>query len=330
MAINSTIYSMFNDVISTTHANEDGKVYDNVSKHNALFRRIADKDKVTKEDGGYSIRRTLDYAENSTYQRYSGFDVLNINATDVLTTAEYAWRNTAMSVSASGTDLRNTFGNKQSFINYSVARYNNAKRSFANGMSSDLYSDGTLPNQIGGLQLIVSDIGTGTVGGINSTTNPFWQNVVQSAANPLGGGGAVTLSPSTIENIFLGLWVKLNRNGDMPDFIVCDDTIYQYYELSQTSIKRYTTDGNQNFVGGAGPSIKYKTADVFFDSSGGIPPLHAYFLNTDFLEVVVHSQANMNMREEVMSINQDAVVKTMLWQGNLICTNRSLQGVVTA
>ena len=41
------------------------------------------------EDGGLSIVTPLEYASNSTYQRYSGYDVLNINAVDVLTAAEY-------------------------------------------------------------------------------------------------------------------------------------------------------------------------------------------------------------------------------------------------
>ena len=75
-------------------------------------------------------------------------------------------------------------------------------------------------------------------------------------------------------------------------------------------------------------SMKYKTADVFFDSSGGIPAQHAYFLNTDFLEMVVHRDANMDMPEELRSVNQDAIVMPILWQGNLVCSARFLQGVM--
>ena len=56
--------------------------------------------------------------------------------------------------------------------------------SFKNNMSSDIYSDGTSANQINGLQALVSDAGTGTVGGINSTTYTFWKSIVQSAAAP--------------------------------------------------------------------------------------------------------------------------------------------------
>jgi hypothetical protein len=138
------------------------------------------------------------------------------------------------------------------------------------------------------------------------------------------------MSAATIEQQMLNLWIKLTRGAYMPDLIVMSDDYYAMYEASQTSIKRYTADGSQNFVGGAGPSIKYKTADVFFDSSGGIPAAHAYFLNTDYLEMIAHEDANFTIMDEMSSINQDAVVIPILWQGNLVCSNRSLQGVMKA
>jgi hypothetical protein len=66
---------------------------------------------------------------------------------------------------------------------------------------------------------------------------------------------------------------------------------------------------------------------VFFDSSGGIPAAHAYFVNSDYLDLVAHSAANMTMMDELRSVNQDAVVIPVLFQGNLVCSARFLQGV---
>lgn len=325
----STLFNTFTELVSTTYRNHKKQVADNMSKHNALYRRIMEKGKSRTTDGGLSIVMPLEYANNSTYQRYSGYDTLNINAVDVLTSAEFPWRQIAINVTASGLELRSNSGSNK-IIDMAEKKLKNAQKSAANGMSVDLYSDGTLSNQIGGLQAIVADAGTGTVGGINSSTYTFWQNLVQSAAAPLQGGSAITMSATTIEAQMLQLWIKLTRGADTPDLIVMSDDYYAMYETSQTSIKRYTTDGSQNFVGGAGPSIKYKTADVFFDSSGGIPNAHAYFLNTDYLEVVAHEDADMTIMDEMRSINQDAVVIPILWQGNLTCSNRSLQGVMKA
>lgn len=322
----SSLFNAFTELVSTTYRNHKKTVADNVSKHNALYRRIASKGRVRLEDGGLSIVTPLDYQANSTYQRYSGYDVLNINAVDVLTAAEYPWRQAAVNVAASGLELRTNSG-AQRIINFTKAKITNAQRSFANGLSSDLYSDGTAANQINGLQAIVADSGAGTVGGINASTWAFWQNIVQSAAAPIQGGGAITPGTTTIESLMLPLWIKLTRGADTPDLIVMSDDYFAMYEQSQTSLKRYAPqdDGQGGMV-----SMKYKTADVFFDSSGGIPAQHAYFLNTDFLEMVVHRDANMDMPEEVRSVNQDAIVMPILWQGNLVCSARFLQGVMKA
>lgn len=319
-------FNVFSELVTSTYRNHSKDIADNTSKHNALYRRLTTKGKTRLEDGGLSIVQPLDYQANSTYQRYSGYDVLNINAVDVLTAAEFPWRQVAVNVSVSGLEMRTNSGANR-IINFVKSKITNAQRSFANGLSVDLYSDGTASNQINGLQALVSDTGTGTVGGINAATWAFWQNVVQSAAAPLGGGPAITPSASTIESLMLPTWMRLTRGNDMPDMIVMSDDYFQMYEQSQTSLKRYTSDENGN---GGMVSLKYKNADVFFDSSGGIPAQHMYFLNTDFIELVAHESANMTMMDTVHSVNQDAVVHPILWQGNLVCSARFLQGVVKA
>ena len=319
-------FNQFSELVSTTYRNHSKKVADNVTRNNALYNRLAKKDKVRIEDGGLSIVQPLEYAANTTYQRYSGYDVLNIGAVDVISAAEYAWRQVAVNLSISGREMRTNNGEQQ-IINLVKAKIRNAQNSMANGLSADLYSDGTAANQINGLQALVSDTGLGTVGGINSSSFPFWQNVVQSASAPLQGGGAIVPSATTIESLMLATWIKLTRGMDQPDLIVMSDDYFTFYEQSQTSLKRYTSDENGN---GGMVSMKYKNADVFFDSSGGIPSQHAYFLNTDYIDLVVHRDANVTMMDEISSINQDAVVKSILWMGNLSISNRSLNGVMKA
>lgn len=322
----TSLFTAWTELASTTFRKHRTEVADNVSKHNALYRRLMAKGRIRTEDGGLSIVEPLEYASNSTYQRYSGFDALNINAVDVLTAAEFPWRQVAVNVAASGLELRTNMGESR-IINFTKAKIRNAMNSFKNGLSTDMYSDGTAANQINGIQALVADAGTGTVGQINSSTFPFWQNIVQSAASPLQGGGALTLGPSTIESLMLALYIKLTRGTDMPDMIVASDDLFTFYEQSQTSIKRYsdTSSADGGFI-----TLKYKGADVFFDSSGGIPATHMYFLNTDYLEAVAHRDANMTVMDELHSVNQDAVVIPVLWMGNLVVSARFLQGVLKA
>ena len=325
----TSIYQAWTELAATTFRTHEDEIADNVSKHNALFRRLIEKGKLRKEDGGLSIVAPLEYATNSTYQRYSGFDVLNINAVDVLTAAEYPWRQVAVNVAASGLELRTNMGESR-VINFTKGKIRNAMNSFKNGMSGDIYSDGTAANQINGLQALVSSVGTGTVGQINATTFPFWANQVQSAAAPLQGGSALILGASTIEALMLTMYIKQTRGEDQPDIMVMSDDLYTYFEQSQTSLKRYSSDTGSERANAGLVSLRYKKADVFFDSSGGIPAVTCYSLNTDFMELVVHRDANMTVMDELKSVNQDAVVIPVLWMGNLVCSNRFLQATLHA
>ena len=318
--------AVFTELVSTTFRKHSKDIKDNVSKNNALLRRIYEKKQVRREDGGLTIVAPLDYAQNSTYQRYSGYDVLNVGASDVISSAEYQWRQIAINVVASGLELRTNSGDSK-IINLVKSRMKNAIRTFKNNFSSDVYSDGTLANQINGLQALIADAGTGTVGGIDSSTWTFWKNKVQSAAAPLQGGGAIVPGATTMESLMLPLWLSLVRGDDKPDLIVMDNTYFSFYEQSQTSIKRYTSS---NEAQGGFLELKYKNADVIFDGGSGIPAAHAYFMNTDYLELVVHRDADMEIMDELKPYNQDAAVVPILWMGNLVCSNRSLQGVQKA
>lgn len=323
----SSLYTVFTELVTTTYRNHKPEIADAVSKHNALYRRLSAKGRVRKEDGGLSIVCPLEYAENSTYQRYSGYDPLNVGASDVLTAAEYPWCQVAVHVTASGRELRINNGETR-IVNLVKSRIKNAQKTMANGLAGDFYSAGSLSNQINGLQALIADAGTGTVGGINSSTYSVWQNVVQSAASPLQGGSAITPSATTIESLMLPLYLRLTRGADAPDLIVMSEDYFTFYEQSQTSLKRYapSDEGQGGMV-----SMKYKTADVVFDSSAsGIPSAHGYFLNTDYLEWVVHQDADMEIMDELRAINQDAVVIPCLTMGNLATNNRKLLGVLKA
>ncbi len=317
----------FTELVSTTFRNHSKDVKDNITRNNALYAYMMRKGNTRKEDGGLTITTPLDYNSNGTYQRYSGYDVLNIQQSDVITAAEFQWRQIALNVVASGLELRINSGSNK-ILSLAKARIKNAMRTFKNNFSYDLYSDGTLPNQINGLQALVADTGTGSVGGIDSSAWPFWQNAVQSAAAPLQGGGAITVSATTIESgIMLPLWLNQVRGDDKPDLIVASNDWFSFYESAQVSLKRYTNDDTAN---GGFTSLKYKSADVVFDGGSGIPSAHMYFLNTDYLEMVVHKDADLEIQEDMKPYNQDATVIPVLWMGNLCITNRRLNGVAKA
>lgn len=320
--------SVFTEIVATTFRNHRKEIIDNFSKHNALYRKIALGNKIREESGGHSIVVPLEYAANGTYQRYSGFDVLNVTQSDVFSAAEFNWRQIAINVVSSGYELRVNNG-AQRIANLAKSRIKNAIHTFANNFSSDLYGDGSLTNQIDGLQKLIADAGTGTVGGINSSTWAFWQNKVQSAAAPLQGGAAITPSGTAgiMESLMLPLHMALTVGNDKPDMWVASDDYFTFYESGLVSQKQYV---DANSASGGFLALQYKGVPVFFDGVSGMPAAHMYALNSNYMELVVHSEANLTVMDEAKPYNQDAVVVPILWMGNLVCSNRSRQGLIKA
>lgn len=313
--------SVFTELVTTTFRKHRKEIVDNLSNRNALLKYLMKRGNYRTEDGGLSIAIPLDYAANSTYQRYSDWDVLNIGQSEVISAAEYQWRQIAIHVAASGRELRINSGETR-IINLVKARMKNAIRTFNNNFSFDLYSNGTLTNQINGIQALIADTPTNTVGGIDANTWTFWQNKVFDASD-----NSVTPSATTIENsMLLPAWMMVDRGpDDQPDLIVMSNDWYQFFEQSQTSIKRYI---NQQSVAGGLVSLKYKTADVFFDGNSGIPTSRAYLINTEYLYLVVHEQANLEVLDAQKPVNQDGEIVPIIFMGNLCCSNRSMQCVI--
>jgi len=157
--------STFTELVSTTFRKHRKEIKDNISNRNALLKYIMKRGNYISEDGGLTIATPLDYNANGTYQRYSDWDTLNISQSDVISSAEYQWRQIAINVVASGRELRINSGDSR-IISLAKSRMKNAIRTFNNNFSSDLYSAGSLSNQVNGLQAIVADVNTNTVGGI--------------------------------------------------------------------------------------------------------------------------------------------------------------------
>lgn len=313
--------STFTELVTTTFRKHRKDIKDNLTNRNALLKYMQRRGNMRTEDGGLTIAEPLDYAANGTYQRYSDWDQLDISASDVISAAEYQWRQIAIHVVASGRELRINSGDSR-IINLAKARLKNAVRTFSNSFSSDLYSDGSASNQVNGIQAIIADTNTNTVGGIDASTWTFWQNTVTDASDL-----SVTPSATTIENgLMLPTWLALDRGpDDQPDLIVADTTYYSYFEGSQTSLKRYNdvSKGDAGFV-----TLKYKNADVLYDGNSGISSTRMYFINTNYLHLVVHRDANLDVLESMRPINQDGSVTPILWMGNLTCSNRKMQAVI--
>ena len=309
------------EIISTTLRNRSGEFADNVTNKNALLAKLDEKGAINRLSGGRTIVKELDYAENSTFKYYSGYETLDVSGVDVLSAAEYNWRQAAVAVTISGLEERQNSGSEQ-VINLLTSRITNAMRTMSNKVSEGIYSDGTGTSgkQIDGLKAVVADApSTGTVGGINAATYSFWRNYASSAA---------TTSANILSRMNTA-YNTITRGADQPDIIVGDSTMFGYFESALQANQRFTNDknGNAGFV-----TYSYKGADVILDDATGISTTHnrMYLLNTDYLFFDVHENAYMTPLEGIRPTNQDAMVFPIIFQGNLTCSNRLQQAVLTA
>lgn len=316
------------EIVTTTLRNRTGKLADNVTKNNALLYRLRARGRVKPVTGGRTIVQELNYQENGTYKRYSGYEVLNISPSDVFTGAEYNYAQAAVAVSISGLEMLQNSG-EEAIIDLLEGRIENAEQTLTNNIALDTYSNGTADGgrQIGGIQLLVSLTPTsGITGGIDPSVWAFWRNVAFSGVT--NGGAAV--STATIQTYMNRVYLQLVRGADAPDLIVADNNFYRYYLESMQAMQRVASDELAEL---GFQTLKYMNCDVVLDGGfgGGAPINTMYFLNTKYLFFRPHADRNFApLGDERFAVNQDAMVKLIGFAGNLTTSNRFLQGVLAA
>ena len=304
------------EIVATTLRSRSGELADNVLNHNALLSVLNKKGNVRNADGGREIVEELEYADNGTVSWYSGYEVLDTTPQEVFDAATYDWKQLAGTVTISGLEEIKNSG-KERIINLIEKRIKNLDKSLMNAAATAVYSNGTTdPKAVGGLQLLVADDPTASssVGGINQSTYSFWRNQYSAAA---------ATSADNILSRMNSMWLSTIRGSDSPDCLVAGSGMYTNYEGALQQFQRFQS--SESAAAGF-ESLKYKTADVFYDDQCATTRM--YFLNTDYLYLRPHSQRNFVPLEERQSINQDAMVMPVVWAGNMTCSNRSLQGVV--
>lgn len=309
------------DIISTTLEARSGKIADNVTNNNALLARLKERGKVRTVSGGRLIYEELSFAENGNGGWYSGYDTLPTAPQDVLSAAEFSWKQYAVPVVMSGLEMLQNAGREQ-VIDLLESRIAVAESTMANAISTGLYSDGTGAGgkQLTGLNAAVPvDPTTGTYGGINRAVWTFWRSqVLDPASTPLS---------TTIQGYMNTLWASCVRGSDSPDLIMAGSTIWSTYMASLQAIQRVTTAA----AAGAGfKSVEFMGVPVVLDGGiGGAADANTmYFLNTNYLHFRPHKDRNMVplSPSRRASFNQDAEAQILAWAGNLTCSGARYQG----
>lgn len=316
-------------ILSTTLANYQKTLADNIFRANPLFfyligqypmvagEQVDSRGKLNILDGGESIVVPLLYEKNTTAKSYSKYGTIDVTPQEGITAARFVWKQTAATIAISGLEERQNAGSETRIINLMDAKTKQAEMSIKEELNRQAFGSGTdSTSDLTGLQTIVST--TATTGGIatGASTNTWWQGKVNTSGGSFATGGIDAMRTK---------FNDVTRGSDHCDFIITDQTTFERYERVLQPQERF----NDTKLADAGfQNLKFKDAPVCFDlycTAGSM-----YFLNSNYLNLNIHRDANFSTTDFVKPDNQDAKVAQILFMGELTVSNRTRQGLIQA
>lgn len=308
------------DIVATTIQSRTKKIADNVTDNNAVLKWLEKRGNIKPFSGGNVILQEISFQDNGNAGWYSGYDLLPVAASDVLSAAEFAIKQCAVPVVISGLEMLQNAG-KEQMIDLMDGRMAVAESTMANLISDALYSDGTGSGgkEITGLNAAVALAPTsGVYGGIDRAVWTFWRNQINNTSG---------LTAATIQAALNTLYASCVRGADHPDLLLSDATLWNLYMSSLQATQRFTDPKTADL---GFPSIKFMGSDWVLDGGigGNCPAGTLFMLNTKYIHYRPHSSRNMVplAPSKRYAVNQDAEVQILAWAGNLTTSGAQFQG----
>ena len=276
------------------------------------------------DGGGKEIQVILE-SSTGTAEAFDGYDPLSKSPVDPFESAFYKRRYYAVPIVLDDTTNWENSGEEQIF-DLLEALGSNALNSLLKAINEDLLGAQTGKTMLG-YQDIIADAGTGTVGGINSSTSSFWQNQKYTSAK--------TFTGQATTNVFDGLvaWNTLmddcRKQGGRNNALVTTYSIAAAYRTALSS-QGYgeVRLSNVNGINGA-EFPAYMGAELVADND--CASLHTYAVDTDSIKLRVMKQANFK-KTPFVSLQSNGQLGQLSYMvaGVQLCTNnRRRSGVAT-
>lgn len=304
----------FDALISTTLKKYTPTLEDNIFSNVTLLYWLREAGHIEKISGGEQIVEPLLYAVNGTTGSYAGYDNIPTAPQEGISAAAYDWRQYAVSVAISGIEEAKNSG-KEAVISLLKAKIDQAEMSAMDQMNVMFYADGTgngSKDWLGLAAIVDPSPSTGTVGGIDASTETWWRNKQASE------GGVLQLS--TLSNMFN----QCTKGKIKPEFCLTTQAVWEEYEALLQPQLRYQSSKAAD----AGfENLLYKSSPVMWDED--CTTQSWYFLNSKFLKLKVHSDVWFKPSPFEKPHGQDARFSQILSYGNLVTNNRRFLGVIT-
>lgn len=298
-------------LLTTTLENRRKDLQDAIFNDLATIKFLKDKGQVVI-DGGASIVTPLMYAKNTTAAFYNGYDQLNTTPQEGFTTAQYKWKESAVSVSVSNREESVQNQGESAVLNLVNQKIDQAEMSLKDLLNTAFYTASPASTAINSLATLVD--ATSEIGDINSTTYSWWQSLVTV------GGSFAAQGRSDM----LTTYNTLVTRGAAPDFLVTTPTVHAYYEGSLVPQLRYASNASGDASFG---KLMFKSVPFFLDTAASSGVI--YMLNSKHLQLYVSSGNNLKMTEWVKPANQTAKVAQIIMACELATNNRRRLGKIT-
>ena len=309
-------------LLSTTLANYEKKLSDNIFKSSPFMAKLLADGHKKVVDGGESIVVPLLYGKNSTVGWYSGYGQLDTTPQEGITAAKYNWKQLGGTVTISGKEARQNAGKTQ-IINLLKAKTDQLEKSMKDTLASALFgTSGTDTNSI--IQSIPTIVapGTYTVGGLAHASYSWWQSQSGTAASFAANGLA------TMRTMFNSCTAQ--EQSDTPNLIITTQQGYEAYEALLQPQERFQ---NSQMADGGFQNLLFKGVPLTWDSyctgNGTLAGSKMYFINTNYMDLYVHKDADMKFGDFMEPENQDAKVAKCIWMGELTSSNVQKHGVLS-
>lgn len=303
LTIGQTLAVSYNAVLNNKRA-------ENQWSESAFLRALESMGGIDRRDLGAQIEATLDYQANPAgIITSTDLTPLSLAKTEVLTAAVFDISEVIEPITWSNKDeVQNPTRNQKVALVKSLAE--NAIESHDDKWERALLT--TTTNGLLGLGTHVTAAGTGSDGGIDAGTNPFWRNQQSTYVDDTDIEAAFTLVYNAC--------AKGSGSTLVPTIMVSDGTTQALFEGTQQALQRWES---QDLKAGF-KALMFKTAKYVFSQYG---TTSVYFLNTKNFTVVV-SKGNFRLRQETIPLENAAGWTSRVYSaGQTVTNNRSRLGV---
>lgn len=285
------------------------KAVDNIFNSNPLLARTRKKS-YELIDGGTSIMVPLNYAVPTASGWYSGADTLSINDNDIITAAEYSWKQLYVNISILRSDELKNSGEAQQ-VSLVKQKMKIAEKQMEDLLGTGIFSNATDANSIVGLRKIVGT--ANTVGGISQTTYTWWAGNLDATTT--------TLSMGHLQTQFN----LASIGSDTPSVAVTTRTLFNsYYALLQPQQRFQDTES----ANGGFSSLMFNGVPVLVDSH--CPSSSWFFLNEEYLSLYAHKNEDMRFEPFAKPTNQNLKLAKIYWMGSYGSSNNRMHALSNA